>query len=114
MSAKMNHKEKGDRVGVLVCNCGTSLSRYLDMDDVLGETAKLPGVSAVGTVDHACEAEYGPEIGDFVKNNNLSKLIIASCACCNINFYCASCTINRVRCKENTFKNSGLNKWVTE
>ena len=44
----------------------------------------------------------------FIREQNLSGLVMGSCVCCHLDFRCESCTDQRMRLKDRLFRQSGL------
>jgi len=93
--------DSGDeRIGVILCRCGGSISSIIDLSEVAREIQCLPGVSRVHELSQVC-TEYGArEIKDLATKEKLGRLVVAACRCCNLEQVCFSCTEQRVRCRE--------------
>ncbi|MBM4446274.1 MAG: 4Fe-4S dicluster domain-containing protein [Chloroflexi bacterium] len=88
-----------ERTGVVLCRCGGSISSIINLSEVVSEIQRLPGVSCVQELSQIC-TEYGAqEIKTLAAEEQLSRLVVAACRCCNLEQVCFSCTEQRVRCQ---------------
>jgi NADPH-dependent glutamate synthase beta subunit-like oxidoreductase/NAD-dependent dihydropyrimidine dehydrogenase PreA subunit len=94
-------KDKPDRIGLVLCQCGGEISRYLDTQALGEEAANWPGIVHTQELPFSCSGEAAESIRDIISTNDLEKLILAACACCSLDQVCFSCTYQRLRCKEN-------------
>jgi heterodisulfide reductase subunit A len=68
------------RMGVYVCHCGGNISDYVDVEKVLEEVAREPGVVIARTHLFACSDAAQQEMIDDIKTARLDGLVVASCA----------------------------------
>jgi len=99
------------RIGVFVCRCGDEIGAVVDVDAVIGDIRRLPGVAFVGDLPFACHEEGAAAIQRAVVEAGLDWVVLAACSCCSLDQVCDSCTYQRVRCKAQTsnFKLQTLN-----
>ncbi len=67
------------RIGVFVCHCGTNIAATVNIDEVVAAAKKLPDVAYVTNTIYACAQDNQDVIKNVVKENNLNRVIIASC-----------------------------------
>ena len=89
------------RIGIYICACGDRIARVVGIDEVCQQAAAWPHVHHTREVSFACNPEMVETLSADVKSFGLNRLVLAACACCNVNHVCDSCTYQRVRCKGN-------------
>jgi heterodisulfide reductase subunit A len=87
------------RVGVVLCNCGGSISSVVDFQQAASEVLQLPGVCGVQQTSQACSEEGAWQIAAEAAKWKLDRLVVAACRCCNLEQICFSCTDRRVMCQ---------------
>ncbi|MBM3119489.1 MAG: 4Fe-4S dicluster domain-containing protein [Chloroflexi bacterium] len=99
------------RIGVVLCSCGGSTSSVIDLVEVASQIRRLPGVSSVRELIQACTEDGAQQIKAMAMAEELGRLVIAACRCCNLDQVCFSCTEQRVRCQQyvNSYLNSDCN-----
>lgn len=93
------------RIGIFVCGCGDSIGDVIDIPDVIADSRRREGVVLSQTVGYACTLETAQEMKDLAHYHNLTHVLVAACACCNLDQICFSCTDRRVQCKSNLLSN---------
>ncbi len=88
------------RIGVFVCHCGDEIGAVVDVDAVVGEIHRLPGVAFTGDLPFACHEEGAATIQRAIVEAGLDRVVLAACSCCSLDQVCYSCTYQRVRCKD--------------
>jgi len=71
--------ENGLRIGVFVCECGTNIAGSLDCDAVRDYASTLPDVVCAVKNRYTCAEPGQQEIKKYIKENNLNRVIVASC-----------------------------------
>lgn len=89
------------RIGIYICACGDRIARVIGINEVCRQAAAWPHVYHTREVSFACHPEMVETLSADVKSFGLNRLVLAACACCNVNQVCDSCTYQRVRCKGN-------------
>lgn len=69
-----------NKIGVYVCQCGSNISDYVDVEKVRDEISKVEGVHIAKTTMFACADSVQKEIVDDIKANELDSIVIASCS----------------------------------
>ena len=92
---------KEPRIGVILCRCGGSVSSVIDFTEVSRRILTIPGVWRVQEISQACTEEGALQIASIVGEGQLDQLdrvVLAACRCCNERQICFSCTDRRVMC----------------
>ena len=67
------------RIGVFACRCHPTIDRVVNVDDVLGLTARLAGVIHTQALEYGC-LPGGPErIREAIREHNLNRVVIGAC-----------------------------------
>ncbi|MFB6354791.1 MAG: hydrogenase iron-sulfur subunit, partial [Halobacteriales archaeon] len=69
-----------ERVGVIVCDCGTNIADTVNVPEVVDWAADLPNVEYTEEVMFACAGNTQEHITEMVKEHELNRLIVASCS----------------------------------
>ena len=100
-SGQLGFEKTGDeRTGVILCRCGGSIDSIVNLKRAAREIQVIPGVSHVRELSQVCTEDAAQEIKSLARDENLSRLVIAACRCCNLEQICFSCTEQRVRCQQ--------------
>ena len=89
------------RIGVFICRCGEAIAQTVDVEALHRQTATLADVICVQVLPFSCTPEADQTMAEMVSSSDLSQVVLAACACCNLDQVCFSCTYQRVRCKQN-------------
>ncbi|MFX1573863.1 MAG: hydrogenase iron-sulfur subunit [Promethearchaeota archaeon] len=68
------------RIGVIICNCNTEISRVINIISLENYVNKLKNVVSVRVFDNLCQQKNFPKITNWVKDNFLNKIVIAACS----------------------------------
>jgi len=68
------------RVGVFVCECGLNIAGSLDCEEVRKFAETLPDVKVSVLNKYTCAEPGQNEIKRYVKENNLNRVVVASCS----------------------------------
>ncbi|MBW2049092.1 MAG: FAD-dependent oxidoreductase [Deltaproteobacteria bacterium] len=102
------------RVGVFACRCNNSLGWLEEMDRyVEGLTGKDEIVHAE-TMPSACVKEGVSAILRAIREKGLTRVVLASCVCCPLDFVCSACTDQRSRLKDALFHGTGVSRAMVE
>jgi heterodisulfide reductase subunit A len=73
-------KETSDvRIGVFVCDCGSNIAGYLEMEQLVEHAKTLPGVVFVQENLYTCSEGGINEIKEAIPRENLTRVVVASC-----------------------------------
>lgn len=103
------------RIGVFVCRCNDSLGWLEGMNDYLEQLAATdPDIVHTEMLASACVEEGSQAIIHAVREKGITRLVLASCVCCPLNFVCSACTDQRSRLKNNLFHGTGISRSMVE
>jgi NADPH-dependent glutamate synthase beta subunit-like oxidoreductase len=102
--------DRSVRFGVFICTCNGTLAS----SDVLARLQNLaqgiPGVMHSELVFSACHPRGADGIAAAVRRQGLTRVILASCVCCPLEFQCISCNDQRNRARIHLFDRLGLDR----
>lgn len=102
------------RLGVYVCHCNDSLGWDPAFSETLKELAGQENVVAVEEIASACSEEGAAQILRSIRRNGVTRMVMASCVCCPLDFICSACTDQRSRLKNALFKGTGVSRSMVE
>jgi len=68
------------KIGVYICQCGSNISDYVNIEEVKKTAEKVQGVFLAKTTMFACADSTQKEIIEDIKANKLDGIVIASCS----------------------------------
>jgi heterodisulfide reductase subunit A len=68
------------RLGIFVCECGLNIARTVDVDSIVTEIKRVPGVVLVTKNKYLCSEPGQSVIKDTMRQANLDCIIIAACS----------------------------------
>ena len=77
---KTKGAENDLRVGVFVCECGLNIAGSLDCEEVRKYAETLPDVTVSVLNKYTCADPGQNEIKRYIKENNLNRVVVASCS----------------------------------
>ena len=89
------------RIGVFVCHCGTNISSTVEIDQVVESIKKEKGVTYVTNTIYACAQDNQDVIKQTIKDQNLNRVVIASCT-----------PRTHEKLFQETIREAGLNKYL--
>ncbi len=102
------------RLGVFVCRCNDSFGWAGELDDYLSGLRARPEVLVADTVMSACTPDGTAAMVRTIREKNLSRVVLASCVCCPLDFVCTACTDQRSRLKDALFNGTGIPRAMVE
>ncbi|MBI5845485.1 MAG: FAD-dependent oxidoreductase [Deltaproteobacteria bacterium] len=102
------------RVGVFVCRCNDSLGWNGELSEFVENLGQNPDVVHAETISCACSPEGAAGIVRTIKRKGITRAVMASCACCPLDFVCSACTDQRSRLKHGLFKGTGVSRSMVE
>jgi heterodisulfide reductase subunit A-like polyferredoxin len=102
------------RLGVMVFRCNDSLGRSERLDSYLTTLPERPEVQLAETVVSACTPEGTAAMVRTIREKNLTRVVLASCVCCPLDFNCTACTDQRSRLKDALFNGTGISRAMVE
>ncbi|MEI7448862.1 MAG: FAD-dependent oxidoreductase [Desulfomonile sp.] len=91
------------RIGVFVCKCGINIAATVSVPDVVERVRSLPGVAWVSENLFTCSQDTQLQIKKAIDENNLNRLIVASCT-----------PRTHLPLFQETAREAGLNKYLVE
>ena len=67
------------RVGAIICRCGSNIGGFVDVPEVVEYAKTLPGVVFAEERIYACSQDAQDWIREVVEENDLNRLVVASC-----------------------------------
>ncbi len=103
------------RIGIFACRCNDSLGWLSGMDSYLAEKeAGDASIVHVETLNAACTKGGAEAIIKRTREKGLTRIVLASCVCCPLNFVCSACTDQRSRLKDSLFHGTGISRSMVE
>ena len=102
------------RIGIFACRCNDSLGWLDGMDDHIRGLRKQEDVIHTEIVTSACTQEGTANILRTIREKGITRVVLAACVCCPLDFVCSACTDQRSRLKEALFKGSGVSRSMVE
>ena len=102
------------RIGVFACRCNDSLGWSVEMTEYVAGLVDLPEVVYSETITSACNPEGVNAILAGVRDHGLTRIVLASCVCCPLNYVCSACTDQRSRLKEGLFTGTGISRSMVQ
>jgi NADPH-dependent glutamate synthase beta subunit-like oxidoreductase/Pyruvate/2-oxoacid:ferredoxin oxidoreductase delta subunit len=102
------------RMGVFACRCNNALGWIPEMDAHLKRLNQSSQIICAEAVPSACISEGITHILNTVRDRQLTRVVLASCVCCPLNFVCSACTDQRSRLKEALFSGTGLSRSMVQ
>ncbi|MDY6903130.1 MAG: FAD-dependent oxidoreductase [Thermodesulfobacteriota bacterium] len=91
------------RIGVLVCHCGINIAQTVNVEAVVEAVKDLPNVAYAADLLYACSQDSQETIKQLVQENNLNRVIVASCT-----------PRTHEPLFQETIRDAGLNKYLFE
>jgi NADPH-dependent glutamate synthase beta subunit-like oxidoreductase len=102
------------RIGVFVCRCNDSLGWTQGMSDYLENLTTHSQIAHVEELTSACIPEGISAIQNSVREKGLTRIVLASCVCCPLNYVCSACTDQRSRLKNGLFSGTGISRSMVQ
>ena len=102
------------RIGVFACRCNDSLGWSTEIDDYLDGLVERSEVVHAETIPSACIPEGITRILNSVREKALTRIVLASCVCCPLDYICSACTDQRSRLKEGLFNGTGISRAMVQ
>ena len=102
------------RMGVFVCRCKDSMGWDPEMDAWIDKIYMREGVRHVEVLSAACTPETTAAMVRTIRTKRLTRVVLASCVCCPLDFVCSACTDQRSRLKASLFMGTGVSRSMVE
>lgn len=86
-------------LAVFLCRCAGEIAARVDLEALRADLLGIPGMALVRVVDQSCTPEAAEEILARAREAQVRGAVLAACSCCSLGQVCASCTLQRMRCK---------------
>jgi len=96
------------RLGFFLCSCNQTMASPQALQRILDMAAKVPDIRHCQLIVSACNAAGADQIAAQVRKHRLSRVILAACICCPLEFQCISCNDQRNRARIHLFDRLGL------
>ncbi len=102
--------EDSDKLGFFLCSCNGSMAPPGVIDKIVERVKRIPDVFHSDKVLSICHPDGATRIAEAVREHGLSRVIIASCMCCPLEFNCISCNDQKTRARINLFDKMGMER----
>ncbi len=102
------------RIGVFVCRCNDSYGWHDGMDEYVEQLISVEDIVHTEVLHSACVPEGTADILSAIRERGITRVVLASCVCCPLDFVCNACTDQRSRLKEALFKGTGVSHSMVE
>ncbi|MBW1983304.1 MAG: FAD-dependent oxidoreductase [Deltaproteobacteria bacterium] len=102
------------RVGVFACKCNDSLGWLPQMDAHIDNLKTKEHIAHAEVINAACTPEGSLDILRAIREKGVTRVLLASCVCCPLNFVCSACTDQKSRLKEALFTATGISRSMVE
>lgn len=102
------------RLGVFACRCNDSLGWAPELDSYMASLTQRPHIAHAEVVPTACTPEGSAALLRVIREKGLTRVVMASCVCCPLDFVCSACTDQRSRLKDALFNGTGVSRAMVE
>jgi ferredoxin len=102
------------RMGVFVCRCNDSFGWVDDMSRYVERLTHRKDILHAEVMPSACIPEGSASILRTIREKGLTRVVLASCVCCPLDFVCSACTDQRSRLKHALFHGTGVGRSMAE
>ena len=99
-----------ERFGFFLCTCNETMAPLGALERIRNLAEQVPGIEHSELLVSACHPKGAERLARVVEEKNLSRVIMASCVCCPLQFQCIACNEQRHRAKINLFEKHGLSR----
>jgi len=96
------------RVGFFVCSCNGTLTSQETLTRIRELADSVPGIEHSEIIFSICNPGGADLVAKAVRDKRLSRVVLAACMCCPLEFHCISCNDQRSRAKLHLFERLGL------
>lgn len=102
------------RVGIFACKCNNAYGWLDTMDEYINSLVDQKDVVHSQILSAACTKEGSTSILRAIRDKNITRVVLASCVCCPLDFICSACTDQRSRLKDALFNGTGVSRAMVE
>jgi NADPH-dependent glutamate synthase beta subunit-like oxidoreductase/NAD-dependent dihydropyrimidine dehydrogenase PreA subunit len=96
------------RLGLFICSCNRTMAPAPALERIRALGELVPELVHREIIVSACHPRGAETIARAVRDQRLSRVILASCVCCPLEFQCISCNDQRNRARILLFERFGL------
>ena len=96
------------RIGLFLCTCNDTLASRTALERVRDLADTIPDVVHSELLISACHPNGADTIAEAMQSKGITRVILASCVCCPLEFQCISCNDQRTRARLHLFERLGL------
>ena len=105
---------QGVRMGIFACRCNDSLGWMDEMTAYLESLSGREEIVHVEAISAACTDAQTARMVRTIRQKGITRVVLASCVCCPLNFVCSACTDQRSRLKNALFTATGISRSMVE
>jgi ferredoxin len=102
------------RMGVFACRCNDSFGWTDEMDAYVHGLTERKDIIYSEVMVSACVPEGASSILKTIREKGLTRVVLATCVCCPLDFICSACTDQRTRLKDTLFRGTGISRSMVE
>ncbi|MCJ7808887.1 MAG: 4Fe-4S binding protein, partial [Desulfobulbaceae bacterium] len=102
------------RIGIFVCRCNDALGWLDEMDQYVQDLKIRENVVHAEVLNAACIPEGSVHILRSIREKGITRMVLASCVCCPLDFVCSTCSDQRSRLKNALFRGTGVSRSMVE
>ncbi len=102
------------RMGVFVCRCNNAFGWIEGMNEYVERLTDQKEVVHAEVMPSACIPEGTANILRTIREKGITRVVLASCVCCPLDFVCSACTDQRNRLKDTLFRGTGVSRSMVE
>ena len=97
-----------DRYGFFLCSCNGTMAPESALEEIRAMAERVPGMRHSEVIPSLCHPDGAERVARVKRDAGLSRVIVASCVCCPLEFQCISCNEQRNRAKILLFERHGV------
>ena len=102
------------RIGVFVCRCNDAFGWHDEMDQYVEGLTQKEEIVHAEIMPSACVPEGTAAMLKAIREKGITRVVLASCVCCPLDFVCSACTDQRSRLKDQLFHGTGVSRAMVE
>ena len=96
------------RIGFFLCTCNDTLASRSALERVRDLAGSVRDIVHSELLISACNPRGADRIAEVVRSQGITRVVLASCVCCPLEFQCISCNDQRTRARLHLFERLGL------
>jgi NADPH-dependent glutamate synthase beta subunit-like oxidoreductase/NAD-dependent dihydropyrimidine dehydrogenase PreA subunit len=102
------------RIAVFACRCNDSMGWLDRYDEYMERLTDQEDIVHAEVMPAACVPEGSANILRTIREKGITRVVLASCICCPLDFVCSACTEQRSRLKDALFNGTGVSRSMVE